>query len=249
MKMTLILASLCAFMVACASMNGGDQPAEQASSSGEQPALTPQTPPNPDVAMAPTETSSAPELSQENPEGAQAQAQVVNEQRTTNEMETAAPSTSAGETFAASAQSQQQPPAPDLFPAAQHNEQRVSNYSSYEEPRAKKSSKLSAAAKAKKAKALALAKKKSEKIAKNGKHGKKVAKSKKASKMELAKHGGKKSKVAKKLTKAECKKIAKNPKKSLKKEIAMCKAEKKKLASKSKKLGKVAQANRQSDLQ
>jgi hypothetical protein len=239
MKNTIILAALCSLLISCATMDNG---AEQA------PSPTPATdsaaggaPSSPDLGIStpaanPVDIGDGSQAQAESQAAVtqEAQAQTMNEQRSTTEMEGVSP-VPAADTFTAGSQNSQIPPLPEMAStlpekhAAYHDDSSASTSRfSEEKPRAKKSVKKSQ----KKSKAIAKKSSKKDKIAK------------KSSKKSIAKNSSKKSKVAKKLSKADCKKIAKHTKKASKKEIAMCKAEKKKVAQhKSKKLGKVAQGD------
>jgi hypothetical protein len=245
--MTIILASICAFLVSCATLTGGGegQQQDQASldSAATSPSIDTQTAPagSTDQAYSSPDMggdSSQPAMEAQQAEHQTAQADAMNEQRSTSELDAAAPeSTSSGtDSFYASSQ----PVAPEVeqvtTPPSELPQKQVASWDQH----------TSAPSYQEEEKPMPV--KKSKKVAKSSKHDKKkIAKHSKKSKKEIAKHSAKKSKkaiAAHKKSKVDCKKVAKNTKKSNKREIAMCKAEIKKVAKlkKSGKTGKVAQA-------
>lgn len=228
MRMTIILASICSLLISCATLTGGGEqaPAEQASL---------------DSAAAPSMQSSLPELhdmgdgsqaTQEVQVAEQQTAQVdtMNEQRSSSELDAAAPETaSAGtDSFYASSQPAVAPEVEQVTESSLPTElpqKQVASWDQHTEAASSYQEETPAPVK------------KSKKVVKHKKESKKqIAKHSKKSKKVIAKASKKSKKViAKKSPKADCKKIAKNIKKSSKREVAMCKAEsKKKVASKSK---------------
>jgi len=244
MRMTIILASICVFLVSCATFTGGDTPAEQpaAESAAASPASeTPAAPTGDAYAAAPTSPDigdvGQASMEAQAAEHQTAQVDTMNEQRSSNELDAAAPEGSAAGTdsFYASSQPATPPeveqvtesaPMPSSLPQKQVAswDKHTDTSSSYQEEKPMTS-------------------KKHKKLSK--KHDKKkIAKHSKKQKREIAKHSKKSKKAIAKKSKVDCKKVAKHTKKSSKREIAMCKAEIKKIAKhkKGSKTGKVAQA-------
>ncbi len=252
MRMTMILASICAFLVSCATLTGGgegQQPQEQVSLENASPSLDAPTAPmgstdqaysSPDLGG---DSAGQPAMEAQQAANQTAQADALNEQRSTSELDAAAPeSTSSGaDGFYASSQ----PAAPEVeqvvTPPSELPQKQIASWDQH----------TSAPSYQEEVKPMPV--KKSKKIAKSSKQAKKkIAKHSKKSKKEIAKHSAKKSTKAiatHKKSKVDCKKVAKNTKKSSKHEIAMCKAKIKKVAKlkKSGKTGKVAQAGCQCD--
>lgn len=248
MRMTIILASICAFLVSCATLTGGGegQQQEQASIDNASPSLDAQTAPagagSSDQAYSSPEMggdSSQPAMEAQQAEHQTAKADAMNEQRSTSELDAAAPESSSSGTDGFYASSQ--PVAPEVeqvtTPPSELPQKQVASWDQH----------TSTPSYQEEEKPMPV--KKSKKVAKSSKHDKKkIAKHSKKSKKEIAKHSAKKSSkkaiASNKKSKVDCKKVAKNTKKSNKREIAMCKAEIKKVAKlkKSGKTGKVAQA-------
>lgn len=258
MKKIIILALMSSLLISCATLrdlvgeSAGQRPADQqANLDGEQTAVNT----SPDVGSAaassePTyssnemgDSSQAP-MEVQQAEQQAAHAEQMAEQRSTSELDAAAPESSAsgsdgfyastnttpgmptGEVEQVAAPEAPQMPTelPEKGASWDQAAANATPESSYEEPKYDKP-----------------AKKSSKKIAKKSKK-EKIAKNSKKSKRQIA-SAKKSKKYAAKKSKADCKKIAKHSKKSNKKEIAMCKAEKRKVASvKSKKSGKLARA-------
>lgn len=235
MRMALILASLSTLLISCASLNmGGETTPEspEAASLDGGPEVGGTSQEMSDASQAPVEIQAA--------EQQIVQAEAMNEQRSTSELDAAAPEVGT-DTFHASTQTPGiDPVVPDTELPTQLPEktgaswdQQASAVPTYETPqeekpiykKSKKSSKVS------------------KKRAKN--HSKIAKRDKKSTKRDIAKVSkkSKKSIAQKSKSKRDCKKIVKGSKKSTKKAIAMCKADKNKMAHKGKKIGKVANAS------
>jgi hypothetical protein len=279
MKMKIFVAAICSLLISCATMNlGGDPqpapeqtPATEGTLGAEQsPAAAPTN--SPDIALTPATTEPAGDSTFSSPpsdigdsgsakmeaqaaEHQETQADAMNEQRSTNELDAAAPETQGTDSFYAS--SQQPPASPEVDQVVSQEkaptelpEKKVASWSdrSASSASADESAADTKYEKAHKSKKHA---KKQKHVAKHSakKNHKKIAKKSSKSKM-VAKHGKKSKTLAKnKKSKMDCKKIAKHTKKASKREVAMCKAEQKKLARhKSKKMGKVAQAGCQCNI-
>lgn len=241
MRNLLILASICSFLVSCATLESM-LPKSETAAQPEQVTITQEGP------VSPSLSSGAVEPAADLGDGSQAQAesqaaevqsersQVNNEERSTSELDSAAPEGHASDTFYASTEQKTETPTPELFPATLPEKQAAAPREEYARPDYSRSSVVGVEEKpqVKKSAKREIAKKHSKKhLAKKDKKHNKVAK----------KHGSKKSKaIAKKSNKKmDCKKIAKHSKKASKKEIAMCKAEKRKMAStKTKRVSKVS---------
>lgn len=278
MRMSLILASLCSFLISCATLTGGGEKAPEAAESAS---VDGNGAPSLDMNAAPTAYSEQASYTPSDigdsgsangelqaVESHENQAEAMNEQRSTSELDSAAPETSSAGTdsFYASAQPET-PPAPvepevstgsdpALEPVASEmpselpqrevaswdqQASEVANPVMDEEPQHEVEKPVY-----KKSKKIAKSHKKDKKkIAKKSKKSKKqiASKSKKTKKHLAKKSKSSKKSLAKKSKKLDCKKIAKNGKKSNKRDIASCRVEKKKYGHKSKKIGKLARAN------
>lgn len=245
MRMTIILASICSLLISCATLTGGDsgQPEQQASNT-DSAATSPSLDENVAPAASADQTYASHEMTDSQApmevQAAEQQASKVdamNEQRSSSELDAAAPETTSSGTDSFYASGQPSTPEVEQVTSAPPTElpqktaaswdQHTDSSSSYQEEEKPVMSK------------------KSKKISKHKKHDKKkIAKHSKKSKKQIAKLSKKSKKAIAKKSKVDCKKIAKNTKKSSKREIAMCKAEIKKVAKlkKSGKTGKVAQA-------
>lgn len=237
MRNKIILVSLCSLMVSCSTLKGGDGASPETGSEGvvSLPVLSPASevpmPQEPaDMGQAHAEAQTA--------QHEESRVDALNEQRSTAELDAAAPETSGVDTFYASGQQPSEATpvlsevaTPSMTLPEKLNPADYAAADSYEEPQAEKP-------------AFKKSKKISRKAAKISKHNKKkIAKSKK-SKKDIAKHSKKSGKKIAKKSNSECKKITKNPKKHSKREIAMCKAENKKITHKSNRIGKLARSNR-----
>jgi len=237
MRIKIILASICSMLISCATLTGGDsgqkeitlETVEESSPSLDMGAA-PAGSADPSYASHEMTDSQAP-MEIQAAEQQSAQVDTMNEQRSTSELDAAAP---AMEPVLSAAPSEA--PQEPVASWDQHSENLTPASPSYEDEKPLPLKKSKAISKSKK-----LDKKKIAKSKKQDK--KKIAKQAKKSKKAIAKHGKKSKKAIAKKSKAECKKIVKNAKKHSKREIAMCKAEtKKKVAAKSGKTGKLAQA-------
>lgn len=251
MRMTIILASICSLLISCATLTGGgDSGQQQEQASLDSAATSPSLDTNVAPAASADQTYASHEMTDSQApmevqaaEQQTAQVDAMNEQRSSSELDAAAPETTSSGTdsFYASGQ----PSTPDVeqvtsAPPSELPQKSVASWDQHTE---------STPSYQEEEKPMPV--KKSKKIVKSKKQDKKkIAKQSKKSKKEIAKHGKKSKKVIAKKSKMDCKKIAKNTKKSSKREIAMCKAEIKKVAKtkKSHKTGKLAQAGCQCNI-
>jgi len=232
--MTIILASVCSFLISCSTLELLN-PTPEAAVNSEQPVVSPEPAP---VAQSSEQVpnldmgdGSQVQAETQAAEQQQVQTQTMNEERSNSELDSVAPEVPATDTFYAGTQQKTETPTPELFPATLPEKQEVT---SHHEEYSRSSAGMS--------EEKAIPKKSVKRESK--KHSKKsIAKksSKKSHKIAKKQNSKKHKALAKKSSKKmDCKKIAKHTKKASKKEIAMCKAEKRKVASKAKRISKIS---------
>lgn len=238
MRMTIMLAAACSFLISCSTLELLS-PKQETAANPEQPVISPE--PTASASLTNGTESDMGDGSQvqsetQAAEQQQEQTHVANEQRSNSELDSAAPEVPATDTFYAGTQAKTETPTPELFPATLPEKQPVtSNHEEYSRSSAGTTEEKAVSQKSSKQKSSKhLAKKHSKKsiAKKNSKKSHHIAK-----KQSSKKH---KAMAKKSSIKMDCKKIAKHSKKASKKEIAMCKSEKRKVASKSKRVSKIS---------
>src|SRR5207253_3343306 len=145
MRMTIILASICTLLISCATLTGGETTAPEGTSLDSTSASAPA----PDMNVAPAASANQAYSSQEKADPSQAnmevqaaehqeaQAATLNEQRSTSELDAAAPEGSSTDSFYASSgqsHSEVEQVVPDVQVPSELPQKQVSSWSQHKEP-------------------------------------------------------------------------------------------------------------------